>query len=149
MRQDRLESAAPPGEKLSPSSAGLVMIEPDGRVWIVEPTGHFGGYSYTFPKGRIEGGLTARHTALKETHEESGLRAEIYERLGDFVSDYTGDVTRYYVGRSTGGAPWLHGAETQAVHLVPFSAAVMLLHTMRDLAVLEAAIDWLTSREEE
>lgn len=43
----------PNGMKLS---AGAVIIEPDGRVWLVEPTNHYGGYHRTFPKGTIEGG---------------------------------------------------------------------------------------------
>ncbi|MBL0245045.1 MAG: hypothetical protein IPQ22_13975 [Rhodoferax sp.] len=33
-----------------PAASGAVVIEPDGRVWVVSPSNGFGGYSHTFPK---------------------------------------------------------------------------------------------------
>ena len=40
-----------PGQKFS---TGLVIMEPDGRLWMVSPTNGFGGYAATLPKGRFE-----------------------------------------------------------------------------------------------
>ena len=39
-----------PGKKLS---AGVVTLEPDGRVWAVAPTNAFGGYWLLSPKARL------------------------------------------------------------------------------------------------
>jgi ADP-ribose pyrophosphatase YjhB (NUDIX family) len=97
--------------------AGVVIIEPDGRIWIVEPTNHFGGYHHTFPKGGWEKGLNLQQTAIKEAFEESGLKVQIT----GFHSDSEGDTTmnRYYTAKRVGGTPEAHGWETQAVKLVP------------------------------
>ena len=51
-------------------SSGVIMIEADGRVWVYEPKNHFGGYEHTFPKGRIEVGLTLQQTAIKRMEDE-------------------------------------------------------------------------------
>ena len=59
-------------------AAGVVIMEPDGRVWLVAPTNAFGGYRATFPKGRITDGLDFQATAIKETLEESGLKVMIF-----------------------------------------------------------------------
>lgn len=52
----------PPHRK---AAAGVVIREPDGRVWVVAPTNAFGGYRATFPKGRLDG-TSARAAALRE-----------------------------------------------------------------------------------
>src|SRR3954452_18248980 len=84
-------------------STGIVLFEPDGRLWIFEPRGHYGGYQHTFPKGRLEKGLTYQQNAHKEVFEETGLLGDITGLVGDFVGDTT--MTRYYVGIRTGGEP--------------------------------------------
>ena len=55
-------------------ASGAVVIEPDGRVWVVSPSNGFGGYAHTFPKGKLDPkeGLSLRANALKEIFEESG-----------------------------------------------------------------------------
>lgn len=97
--------------------AGVIIEEPDGRVWIVEPTKHFGGYKNTFPKGGQEPGLTLQQTAIKEAWEESGLRVEITGVLGDYEGDTS--IARYYTARRIGGTPVDAGWETQGIRLVP------------------------------
>ena len=99
------------------TSAGVLIIEDDGRVWIYEPTNHFGGYKHTYPKGTLEAGLDLQTTAIKEAWEESGLTVEILSHLGDY--EKSNSVTRYYVAKRTGGAPWQMGWEAQNVKLVP------------------------------
>lgn len=98
-------------------SVGIVMVEPDKRVWVTHPTNQFGGYSATFPKGTVEHHLNHRENAIKETHEETGLKAEIHGHLGDY--EKTTSTTRYYHGRRTGGNPSDMGWESQKVSLVP------------------------------
>lgn len=125
------------GEAEIPSgqvSTGCIVIEPDGRMWIVEPKDHFGGYDHTYPKGQLEPGLSPQRNALKELFEESGLKAEITGLLGDYKGD-TG-TSRYYVARRTGGAPWKHDWEAENVKLVPVAQAEQLLNTIRDKKIL-------------
>lgn len=131
-------------DKGKKTSAGILMVEPDGRIWLVEPTNHFGGYQHTFPKGGIEPGHTLQQTALKEVWEESGLRAEITGFLTDAEGGTT--TTRYYIGRRVGGSPWAMGWESQAVKLVTPERAAALLNVKRDkdtLAALRAMLPTL------
>ena len=44
--------AVPSGLK---AATGAIVMEPDGRVWLVAPTNRFGGYRHTFPKGTMSG----------------------------------------------------------------------------------------------
>lgn len=123
----------PHGKK---ASAGVVALEPDGRVWLVHPTGGFGGYLTTWPKGRVEAGVSVQATAVRETWEESGLKVRIIGLLGDFVRTTT--VTRYYIGERTGGTPASMGWESQACTLAPLEALPSLLNGAADKPVLAA-----------
>ena len=40
-----------PGKKVS---AGIVLVDEQGRLTIREPTNHFGGYKHTYAKGRLD-----------------------------------------------------------------------------------------------
>lgn len=100
-----------------PLSAGAIIQEPDGRVWLLEPYNHFGGYQQTFPKGGVEEGLSLQQTAIKEVWEEIGLKVEITGHAFDQERDTS--MTRYYWATRTGGTPTDFGEETHAVHLVP------------------------------
>lgn len=116
---DEPEFVNPPSGSKWPlkPSAGCVIMEPDGRVWIVEPLNHFGGYEHGFPKGGQEPELTLQQTAIKETFEETGLKVEIT----GFHSDVEGQttLTRLYMAKRVSGTPDEHGWESQAVKLVP------------------------------
>jgi len=104
---------APQGLK---PAAGVVVLEPDGRVWVVAPSNGFGGYAATFPKGRLEG-KSLLATALCEAFEESGLQVTLTAFVLDVPRSTT--WTRYYLGRRLGGNPADMGWESQAVMLVP------------------------------
>jgi 8-oxo-dGTP pyrophosphatase MutT (NUDIX family) len=103
-----------PGKK---ASAGVVIEESDGRVWLTAPTNQFGGYRASFPKGTAEPDLSLQATAIKECFEETGLKVEIVGFLGDY--ERTTSVARMYRARRVGGDPTSMGWESQAVHLVP------------------------------
>ncbi|MGZ8941541.1 MAG: NUDIX hydrolase [Methylobacter sp.] len=119
------------GKKLA---AGGVIIEPDGRFWLVAPTNAFGGYKATFPKGRLEPGMTPQATAIKEAYEEAGLQVQITAYIGDFERSTT--LTRYYLGRRVGGLPTEMHWESQAVMLVPKSELLAVLNHPNDHAVI-------------
>jgi len=126
----------PPPQTSKRMGAGVVMEEPDGRVWVLEPTNHFGGYQHSLPKGGIEDGLNLQQTALKELWEESGLTGEITGYLGDF--ERTTSTARYYTARRTGGSPADHGWETQSVKLVPPEQLGDFLNHPSDVPIREA-----------
>lgn len=107
----------PAGSAKLQRAAGVVVREPDGRVWVVAPSNAFGGYTATFPKGRIEAGMSAQAAALMEAYEESGLRVKLLRHLVDARRSQT--YTRYYLAERLGGTPADMGWESQAVMLVP------------------------------
>lgn len=114
---DDLEEPAfhcPPGKK---AAAGVIIEEPDGRVWCISPTNGFGGYRTTFPKGTAEEGLSLQANAIKEAFEESGLQIRITGFIGDF--ERTTSKARMYRAVRIGGTPVEAGWETQSVHLIP------------------------------
>lgn len=97
-------------------ASGVIMKE-GNKVWVVHPTNEFGGYSATFPKGKLDYGIDMRSNAIKETHEESGLKAELTGHAADVPR--TTSYTRYYTGKRVGGHPADMGWESQRVSLVP------------------------------
>lgn len=105
---------AAPGKRVA---AGVVIAEPDGRVWVVHPSNGFGGYPATFPKGTLDPGMLLRATAIREAYEECGLRVALSGHLMDLTRSRS--RTRYYLGRRVGGCPSDMGWESQAVSLVP------------------------------
>lgn len=123
---------APNGFK---KAAGVVVCEPDGRVWVVAPSNAFGGYHATFPKGGMDG-KSARATALVEAFEETGLRV----RLTGFLVDVqrSTSYTRYFLGERIGGNPAHMGWESQGVMLVPVALLTKVLNSPQDLPIIEA-----------
>jgi 8-oxo-dGTP pyrophosphatase MutT (NUDIX family) len=126
------------------AAAGAVVLEDDGRVWLVSPTNGFGGYTVTFPKGRVDPGGSLQHTAVREVFEESGLLVRLEAQLIDVRRTQT--YTRYYVARRIGGCPSAMGWETQAVHLVPAARLPEAATHAMDLPVIRALENWLASR---
>jgi 8-oxo-dGTP pyrophosphatase MutT (NUDIX family) len=123
------------------AAAGAVVVEEDGRVWLVSPTNGFGGYSATFPKGRVDAGGTLQHTAIREVYEESGLVVRLEAHLIDVRRTQT--YTRYYIARRVGGCPSSMGWETQAVHLVPAAQLEEVAAHPNDAAIIAALKGWL------
>lgn len=124
------------------AASGVVVVEPDGRVWVVAPSGGYGGYDNTFPKGTVEraDGLTLQQNAHKEVTEESGLRVRLKGVVGDFEGDTS--VTRYYLGERIGGSPYHHdGKETAAVKLATPEQLRAMLNKKRDRKILAAVVE--------
>jgi ADP-ribose pyrophosphatase YjhB (NUDIX family) len=120
------------------AASGVVVVEADSRVWVASPTNAFGGYVNTFPKGKLEQGLSMRGNALKEGFEESGLQVLLTAFLCD--SHRSTSVTRYYLARRVGGHPASMGWETQAVSLVPRARLAEFVTHANDQVILQALL---------
>lgn len=123
------------------AAAGAVVVEDDGRVWLVSPSNGFGGYRATFPKGRLDPDGSLQQTAVREVFEESGLLV----RLEAFLLDVrrTQTYTRYYVARRVAGCPAQMGWESQAVHLVPAVRLHEIAVHPNDVTIIDAARRWI------
>jgi len=104
----------PKGES---AGAGVIIQEPDGRVWVIHPTNAYGGYAATFPKGGVEKDMNLQSTAMKEAFEESGLKVELTGFAGDIKR--TTSTARYYYAKRVGGTPVDAGWESENVTLAP------------------------------
>lgn len=123
----------PPGKK---AGSGVVIEEPDGRIWLIAPTNQFGGYKASFPKGTAEPELSLQANAIKEAFEEIGLQVEITGFLGDF--ERTTSKARMYTAKRVGGTPVAMGWESQGAHLVPKSMLYKHLNMWSDHGIAEA-----------
>lgn len=134
-------------------TAGVVMVEPDGRVWLLAPKNHFAGYENTFTKGGVDAGETPAEAAVREVREEAGFSVELDSYLGDYVNTDKTGVARMYIGHRTGGGPLFAGPkETYAVRLVDQAqGAAMLIRygkpDARDQQILADAIAHVTGSD--
>lgn len=115
--------------------AGVIIKEPDGRIWLTSPTNAFGGYRQTFPKGTVEDGLSLQASAIKEAYEETGLQVRITGVLGDY--ERTTSKARFFVAERIGGTPKDMGWESQAMRLATIADARKLLNMGIDKGILE------------
>ena len=127
---------------------GAVVFDGAGRVLLREPANHFGGYVWTFPKGKPDKGETPEQAALREVLEETGCTARI---LAPIPGDFAGDTTQNYyflmVEASPGEPLGAHDWETSQVRWATAEEAKALITLtpnlkgrQRDLAVLEASM---------
>ncbi|AOG24587.1 NUDIX hydrolase [Acidovorax sp. RAC01] len=126
------EFKVPAGYK---KAAGVVIREPDGRVWVVAPSNGFGGYKATFPKGTMDG-MSTQATALVEAYEESGLQVRLRKHLVDVKRSQS--YTRYFLAERLGGNPADMGWESQAVMLVPVEQLAQVLNSPNDVPIMDA-----------
>jgi len=124
-------------------AAGGVVINDDGLILVREPLNHYDGYVWSLPKGGVDKGETDEQGALREVEEETGVRAEIVERIpGEWKGGSS--LNRYFLMRvieNTGK----HDHETEQIAFVTYDEAKELLsmtHNQigrkRDLEVLDA-----------
>jgi len=124
---------------------GIILFGEEDRVLLQEPTAHFGGYVWTFPKARPRPGETAVETALRVATEKTGYEAEIFDVLPE-IFDGTTSTSAYFLMAPV-GEQHPFGAQTlRTVWIDPREAPALLLKTKsekgraRDMAALAAAI---------
>ncbi len=116
------------------SASGVIVVEDDGRVWLISPTNQFGGYDNTLPKGKLDPNLTMQENAIKEAWEETGLKVDIIGVVGDYEKSTS--KVRYYLAKRTGGTPKSMGWEAQAVKLATLDDAKNLLNQQIDKDII-------------
>lgn len=122
-------------------ASGVVIVEPDGRVWVSSPTNSFGGYVNTFPKGVAPSTSRLQSNAIKAAYEKTGLKVVIIDFLCDSVRSNT--TTRYYLAKRVGGNPADMGWKSQAVHLMPSDKLREYVTHSNDQAVINATLQVL------
>lgn len=141
--------AAPTSEAptVNAVSAGGVVItgaEGDFDVALVTPSHR---RVWCLPKGTLEPGESPEAAAVREVREETGLKAEIIEKL-DEISYwfYTPGRTRvhkvvhFFLMRSQGGDTRDHDQEIAEVRFFPLLEALDLLAYRGERGVMEKAI---------
>jgi len=122
-------------------AAGVVVWRPGREVLLV----HRPRYDdWSFPKGKLDPGETAPGAAVREVHEESGVRV----RLGPPLPDQSYPVAvgrktvHYWVGWAVDGddvSAYVPNAEIDAVAWVPRDEALARLSYARDRETLATA----------
>ena len=125
---------------------GGIVCDGFGYVLLVAPQDHFGGYTYTFPKGKPRHGESPQQTALRKVREKTGIEASIDESVPGV---YEGDTSRtsFFLMSSHRDTGHFDESATGSIRWVRFSEAPSLIRKTenprgrrRDLAVLGAAL---------
>ncbi|WP_304089629.1 NUDIX hydrolase [Hydrogenobacter thermophilus] len=87
-------------------SAGGVVIRDREVLLVKNPSG-----IWTFPKGIVESGESPEHAAIREVEEETGIKGEILQRIGEIEYFYMREGKRikkrvlYFLMRYKAGEP--------------------------------------------
>ncbi|MDR6855312.1 NUDIX hydrolase [Variovorax guangxiensis] len=120
------------------AAAGVAIVEPDGRLWLAQPSNGFGGVAHVMPKGRRHDAGSLAAVALREAWEEVGLLVRLTGHLIDLPRSMT--FTRYYIGRRIGGSPAAMHWESQAAVLCPIARLHELLTGAHDGPLVAAIL---------
>jgi 8-oxo-dGTP pyrophosphatase MutT (NUDIX family) len=115
-------------------SAGGVVVRGDEAIVIV-PTrrGAQGQRVLALPKGHVDPGETPDQTALREVREETGVEAQLVEKLGDVRYFYQRGGKRifkrvtFYLFSYRGGSLEDHDDEVEQARWMPLGEAVEAL----------------------
>lgn len=131
------------------SAGGLVFDDrPDGRwVVLIAHRNAAGAIQWTLPKGGPEDGEDLEQAALREVREETGLEAEVVDKLGvvDYWFVWRPDEVRYhkfvhyFLMAHRGGDMTSRDDEAEEVVWLPFAEAVARLTHHNERALVRAA----------
>ena len=128
-------------------SAGGVVIR-DGRCVVIVPTRRAAGgrQVLALPKGHRDGAESAADAALREVREETGVQAELVERLGDIRYWYRRDGRRigksvaFFLLRYVSGELEDHDHEVDDARWIPLSEAPASLSYAGERALIERTL---------
>jgi 8-oxo-dGTP pyrophosphatase MutT (NUDIX family) len=124
-------------------SAGGVVFDRTGRVALVKQHDRSLRLRWTLPKGRRDPGESIEAAALREVHEETGLRARIVGYLGRHEGRRR--FTHYFVMRLVRD-DGVHDDETVELRFVKPTRARRMLGSRRDRGVLDQALAMAPAR---
>ncbi|WP_342129805.1 NUDIX hydrolase [Hydrogenophaga sp. OTU3427] len=134
-------------------SYGVVLVSPEGQTLLRQVSGGFGGYCWTFAKGRPDGYESPQQTASRELLEEAGYHCKLIGLLPDRYMGTTGS-TIFFVGVPVGDQQPF-GTETEETRWVGIQEAHGLLQLTtdpigrdRDQSVLCDLYRWMSARQE-
>jgi 8-oxo-dGTP pyrophosphatase MutT (NUDIX family) len=115
-------------------SAGGVVVR-DGEVLVIVPTrrGAQGQKVLALPKGHVDPGETPEQTAAREVREETGVEAELIEKLGEVRYFYQRAGMRvfkrvsFFLFAYRGGSVDDHDDEVEEVRWMPLREAMAAL----------------------
>lgn len=126
------------------------MLVPYGRQVMLATILVSGGVM-ALPKGTPEEGEDDRQTALREVAEETGLRCDIRDDLGEIAYEFRGrggvlirKSVRFYLMTYRAGSPAHHDHEVEGVRMVLPEAAAGLLTYPGEREILARALAALT-----
>ncbi len=134
------------------SAGGLVVdrLDPAAQALLISRFDRRGRLIWSFPKGHVEPGETEAQTAVREVGEETGITAEVVERLGDIDFWFMADGRRihktvhHFLMVSRGGQLCADDPEVESVEWVPISAVPGRLAYSDERALLAKARERLS-----
>ncbi len=123
------------------SSAGGILLDERGRIALVRQRDRKGRWRWTLPKGRIDPGETVEEAALREVHEESGMRGRI---VGPIALHEGRRHFTHFFEMTLECDDGIHDRETKKVCLVSLAEAGDLMSSRRDLQILRRLIELRT-----
>ena len=143
------------------SAGGVVLRQMRGRWWLaaIEPAGKPG--TLALPKGLVDPGERPEQTAVREVLEETGVQAELIDKLGDIKYVYTRSwaggervfkVVSFYLLRFRSGRlgdikPEMR-IEVSRAEWIPVEDAPRRLAYKGEREIAQKAIEYLTRNPE-
>lgn len=115
-------------------TVGAVMVEPDGRVWLVARLDGSGGKTYGFPEHVLPPGMSRLRALGLSVTQLTGLVAKPRVYLKSYDNDTT--FAHMFVCERTGGSPADMADELAELALVTIAEATILLENPRDRRIL-------------
>ncbi|SNZ13275.1 NUDIX hydrolase [Hydrogenobacter hydrogenophilus] len=121
-------------------SAGGVLLKGNQVLLIKSPSG-----VWTFPKGMVEEGEDPKDTAIREVQEETAVKGEVLQKIGEIEYFYTKNGKRvkkkvvYFLMKYKEGEPkasW----EVQDARFFPIEEAQKLLKYKGDKEIFKKAL---------
>lgn len=133
-------------------SAGGIVFNNRGQVLLIK-VGAMQDKStkyWELPKGHIDAGESSKEAAIREIDEETDIKAEIIEKIGDskYTSTFRGEkifkIVTYFLMKYVGGDPKPQEGEIEEVKWVDLEEALKLLSFSADKTLLKKAMEMVS-----
>ena len=132
-------------------SCGAIIIRRDDTQYSVLLINHVNGGHWSFPKGHVEGNETEEETAMREIHEETGLKVVLdtgFRHVTAYspMEGVTKDVV-YFIAFSKKCELVKQVEEVNEANWFTFEEALTKITYANDMALLEKAQEYLKRKE--